>query len=95
MNLATVLRRWRIMADLSQKSVADMIGIEPNALGRFEKEGAITTPNFMKILTWLTSEGNALPKQEPLSKAVQQSIGAMLDRQLEAEGDTVTEEVPL
>ena len=89
MNLAQLIRKWRFALELDQKDAASIIGVEVKVLRALEAKGEVAPGNVGKIIAWLFSDGPAPnangSTQEPLSPFVQQSIGAILDKQTDGE----------
>lgn len=56
MRLGTVLRKYRAMAEVPVRDLAQEMGISAPALSRIENGKAMDIQTFMKILEWLTSE---------------------------------------
>lgn len=67
MNLAKVLRKWRVTSEISQRAAAQLIGIEASAYSRIEKGEDTSGANLAKLLLWLMSTPAAeAPAQQSL-----------------------------
>lgn len=56
MRLCDVLRKWRIMSELSQRETAKEIGINVSTLCRIENGEGMDGKTLAKVLVWLTEE---------------------------------------
>lgn len=60
LRLGDVLRKWRVMSDLDQRSAAALIGISASTLCRIEKGDFIPEARtWMKIMDWLMEQRDA------------------------------------
>lgn len=55
--LGQVLRRWRIMSELSMRDAAHQIGIGASTLCRIEQGLAVDQSAMLKIINWLFAGG--------------------------------------
>lgn len=62
MLLAQLIRKWRLMAEVSIVDVAAEIGIPAPSLAKFEREGTISGENLGKVLTWSMLPAQTTPK---------------------------------
>lgn len=74
MNLAIVLKRWRVMGELSMRQAGELVGIDGASWGRIERSESSSGENLAKILTWLIAvPQKATPKSEQLPLDSEQS----------------------
>ena len=62
-HLAEMLKLYRAVHHQSLKQLATEIGIDFNALARFERgQGSMSAEALRKLVIWLLSEGDAEPE---------------------------------
>lgn len=59
MQLGIVLRRWRIMSELTVREAARQMGIGASTLCRIENGELMDGQTLALILNWLTAKGGA------------------------------------
>ena len=69
MRIGEVLRKWRIMSELSTRQVAEDIGISFATLNRVENGSSTDAKTIGIILTWLLLETAGSAPQLPLEAA--------------------------
>lgn len=52
-NIGEVLRKWRIMSDLSLKQVAEMVGVKYVTIHNIESGGKMDSETQLKLIKWL------------------------------------------
>lgn len=57
-NIGEVLRKWRIMSDLSLKQVAEQIGVKYVTIHNIESGGKMDSDTQLKLIKWLFERGN-------------------------------------
>jgi transcriptional regulator with XRE-family HTH domain len=62
MRLGDVLRKWRLMSEIDQRTIAAAIGVSFSTLCRIERGKAPDAYSLVKIINWLTSEPSAEAK---------------------------------
>lgn len=56
-NLGTVLRKWRMMSEISVRDAAKTFGINPSTLIRLElNKGGISGTTVARIMKWFFAE---------------------------------------
>ena len=67
MRLGRILRRWRLVSELSLDQVANEIGISKTTLSRLESgEGAFSAVVFLKVMNWLAADELKLVRKSEL-----------------------------
>jgi transcriptional regulator with XRE-family HTH domain len=54
MRIGKILRKWRIVNELSIKDVAGSIGLAPSTLFKIENDAPVDAPTLMRLINWLT-----------------------------------------
>ena len=55
-NLGAVLKKWRLMNDLSVRQAAEIIGLSHPTYARIEWGYAMDAKTFMVVINWLIKE---------------------------------------
>lgn len=56
MRLAEIMRKWRIVSEISLRELAKETGINHSTMNRFERGLPLDSQNLVKILTFVLSE---------------------------------------
>jgi transcriptional regulator with XRE-family HTH domain len=70
MRLGEVIRKWRVMSELSIRDAAAMIGISATTMHRFESGDAVDGRTLIAVLKWLMATEKESPRpgsEEPQS----------------------------
>ena len=55
-NLSVIVRKWRLINELTVRELADDIGFSSATLTRIERGMAMDATTLMKVLNWLCKE---------------------------------------
>ncbi len=56
MRLGEVMRKFRVMSELSQRDLAEQIGLNVSTICRIENGEGMDGKTLAKVLVWLTEE---------------------------------------
>lgn len=65
MRLGEILRKWRIMSQLTVREVAVQIGILPSTYCRIENGKAMDGRTLAEVMTWMTEETKETANENP------------------------------
>ena len=66
MRLGEVIRKWRVMSELSIRDAAAMIGISATTMHRFESgDDVVTERTLIAVLKWLMATDKESSMSEP------------------------------
>lgn len=56
MNIGKIVRKYRVVSEISGPMLAKQMEVTPSTLYRFEKGENILSKEYLKIMNWLTSD---------------------------------------
>ena len=65
MRLGEVIRKWRVMSELSIRDAATMIGISATTMHRFESGDDVDGRTLIAVLKWLMATDKESSTSEP------------------------------